>query len=161
MAIEKQVLANMHRAIDQGDFAQVEKQAEFLDQLKTAKLNGFIDYDQPTTANLVAPHEPIEINEIVVINDSLIKLNGNEIILAPRALSVLKFLGETPLQVVSSNRILQRVWGEGDPTNVAQVVKRLRRDMEIDPKRPKIIISNKKLGYVLNARFSFAQPQEV
>ena len=44
MAIEKEILANMHRAITEGDFQQAVRAIKALDDLKEARTQGFIDY---------------------------------------------------------------------------------------------------------------------
>jgi two-component system, OmpR family, phosphate regulon response regulator PhoB len=76
---------------------------------------------------------------------------GNPIELTAREFALLAFLAVSPRQVFSADQLLQHVWGS-DPawqrsSTVSEHIYRLRRKIEEDAARPKLIITVRGVGY--------------
>ena len=82
-------------------------------------------------------------------------LNGYEIELTPRDLSVLMFLAEHPNQTFTREQLIENVWGweyEGSDRAVDLAVKRLRRALADWPETQGEIRTLRGLGYQLHVQ---------
>ena len=79
--------------------------------------------------------------------------SGGVVPLTPQEYGVLAVLAERAGRVVEAEEIAVAVWGEGDrgsPHLARNVVSRLRRKLEPDPKRPRYIVSASAGGYLFS-----------
>lgn len=81
---------------------------------------------------------------------------GNRLIeLTPTEYDLLEALCQTPGQHISVTALLERVWhypsGTGDPALVRNHVRNLRRKLENDPDRPRIVTCYQGRGYAISA----------
>jgi len=80
-------------------------------------------------------------------------LNGEEIILTPRDLSVLLFLAEHPNQTFTRDQLIEQVWGweyDGSDRAVDLAVKRLRKALTDWDEADGEIKTLRGLGYQLS-----------
>lgn len=90
----------------------------------------------------------IEIN----LNAQQVKRDGKEIVLTRTEYALLHCLAASAGKVVSHRQLLQDVWGAeyGEETEYLRTfIKQLRRKIESDPSRPRIIITQPGMGYRL------------
>jgi two-component system, OmpR family, response regulator ResD len=76
--------------------------------------------------------------------------NGSRVSLTPREFELLYFLATNPGTVFDRFRILDEVWDvayDGDPATVTVHVRRLREKVELDPSRPRRLITVWGVGY--------------
>jgi two-component system, OmpR family, response regulator ResD len=76
--------------------------------------------------------------------------NGSRVSLTPREFELLYFLATNPGTVFDRFRILDEVWDvayDGDPATVTVHVRRLREKVELDPSRPRHLITVWGVGY--------------
>jgi DNA-binding response OmpR family regulator len=76
--------------------------------------------------------------------------NGDEILLTPREFDLLYLLASHPNQVFSRTQLLDELWDfafEGDPSTVTVHLRRLREKIEIDPSRPRHLVTVWGAGY--------------
>lgn len=76
---------------------------------------------------------------------------GEEIKLTPRASSLLAALAERPMEVVSKEQLIERLWGGkavGDDA-LTSCVQELRRALGDDPRRPRFVETRHRRGYRL------------
>lgn len=79
-----------------------------------------------------------------------VKLNGEEVVLTPRDLSVLLFLAEHPNQTFSRDQLIESVWGweyDGSDRAVDLAIKRLRKALAKWPEEDGEIKTLRGLGY--------------
>ncbi len=80
-------------------------------------------------------------------------VRGTAIQLAPKEYLAITLLYGRAGTVVSKEELANHVWPEykGDVTdyNIHQVVSRLRRELEIDPSQPRVLITRPGFGYML------------
>jgi len=83
------------------------------------------------------------------------RVGGKPLHLTPVEFSLLQYLCGHAGQVVSSERLLRDVWGyppgTGEPSVVRMHVLNLRRKLEDDPSRPRLLITVPRQGYILQA----------
>lgn len=95
------------------------------------------------------PHVAMVLSE----EDKSIQLFGRTIALTPTEYSLLDVLSRNPGQYVTASMLLQQVWhypsGVGDPALVRNHVRNLRRKIEADPERPRIVTSSHGRGYTI------------
>ncbi len=92
--------------------------------------------------------DDIEIN----LNAQQVKRDGKEIVLTRTEYALLHCLAASAGKVVSHRQLLQDVWGAeyGEETEYLRTfIKQLRRKIENDPSRPRIIITQPGMGYRL------------
>lgn len=81
-------------------------------------------------------------------------VRGNTVLLPPKEYLALSLLYERAGTVVSKEDLAEHVWPEynGDVSdyNIHQVLSRLRREIEEDPSRPRLLITRPGFGYILN-----------
>ena len=80
----------------------------------------------------------------------LVKVRGETVDLTATEFNLLEFLAEHPRQVFSRDRLLDSVWGYTeyvDPSTVTVHIRRLREKIEIDPGKPKCLLTVWGVGY--------------
>jgi two-component system, OmpR family, KDP operon response regulator KdpE len=81
-----------------------------------------------------------------------VRMGGKEIHLTPIEYDVLKVLVSHPNRVVTDRALLRQVWGPqyGDEAHYLHVyAARLRKKLEVDPQRPRYLITEPGVGYRL------------
>lgn len=84
----------------------------------------------------------------------LVFLKDQEIVLTVREFDMLWLLAKNPRQVFSRKQLLERVWGITeyiDPGTVTVHIRRLREKIEIDPSKPRHILTVWGVGYKFEA----------
>ncbi|WP_339164726.1 response regulator transcription factor [Siminovitchia sp. FSL W7-1587] len=84
-----------------------------------------------------------------------VTVNGTEISLIPRDLSLLLFLAEHPNQTFTRDQLIEHVWGweyEGSDRAVDLSIKRLRKSLKDWPKEEGEIRTLRGLGYQLSVK---------
>ena len=79
-----------------------------------------------------------------------VRRDGERISLTPLEFSLLQTLAEKPKQVFSREMLLEKVWGyqyKADTRLVNVHVQRLRSKIEDDPEHPKIVVTERGVGY--------------
>jgi two-component system response regulator MtrA len=79
-----------------------------------------------------------------------VRRDGQRIALTPLEFSLLQTLAEKPKQVFSREMLLEKVWGyqyKADTRLVNVHVQRLRSKIEDDPEEPKIVVTERGVGY--------------
>jgi len=91
-----------------------------------------------------------------------ITCEGKEIVLQPRWMDLLVYLAENAGDVVSTDDIMENVWGGVEVTqdSVYFTVSHLRKELAEDPTHPVYIETIAKRGYRLIAPVVFPEPQE-
>jgi DNA-binding winged helix-turn-helix (wHTH) protein len=77
-------------------------------------------------------------------------VRGQPVELSPKEFDLLKLLCESPGRVYSNDEILERIWSEqrfASAQDVKQYIYFLRRKLEADPKKPRIILTVRGFGY--------------
>jgi two-component system response regulator MtrA len=97
-----------------------------------------------------------EVNELVIgplVIDVLgheVRRDGVRIALTPLEFNLLQTLAEAPKQVFKREDLLKKVWGyhyDADTRLVNVHVQRLRSKIEDDPDNPKIVVTERGVGY--------------
>ena len=91
--------------------------------------------------------------EIDHTNKRLVTAAGSHA-LTPVETRLLQLLIGSLDRVVPTETILNRVWSDADgadPSYVWVTVRRLRRKLEIDPDRPRYLLTERGVGYRLNS----------
>jgi len=79
-------------------------------------------------------------------------LDGTRVVLSPKEYRLLQVLAQHAGNVVTHNILLKEVWGIRNLQNghyLRMLVRRLRRKIEQNPKRPRILVSELGVGYRL------------
>lgn len=82
----------------------------------------------------------------------IVTLGGKPVDLTPREFNLLKYFVQHPNQVLSTDELLDRVWGAefaGQPQVVYVHVRWLREKIEVDPNHPQKILTIRGVGYKL------------
>jgi two-component system KDP operon response regulator KdpE len=80
----------------------------------------------------------------------LVNVRGTAVHLTPKEYDVLKYLVSNQGKPLTHRRLLQAVWGPdyGNETeNLRVVINQLRKKIEVDPARPKYIVTEPWVGY--------------
>jgi two-component system response regulator MtrA len=100
--------------------------------------------------------EPGEITEFTIgpvvidVAGHEVRRDGSRVSLTPLEFSLLQTLAEKPKQVFSREMLLEKVWGyqyKADTRLVNVHVQRLRSKIEDDPENPKIVVTERGVGY--------------
>ena len=81
-----------------------------------------------------------------------VTVDGVEVSLTPKEYGVLGFLARHVQRVVTHDMLLRNVWGAGyeDAINALRVfINKLRKKIEIDPSRPRYVLTRHLVGYEL------------
>jgi two-component system KDP operon response regulator KdpE len=81
-----------------------------------------------------------------------VTLDGQQVTLQRQEYRLLHLLASNLGFVITHNQLIQDIWGDGSPNNVRYLrtlVRKLRQKLEIDPRRPKLLISQSGVGYRL------------
>ena len=109
----------------------------------------YVQEQQPVTTN--KKENKIKVGDLELDLDKFEVKVRNEIIdLTLREFEVLKFLAMQPGQVVTREVLLEKVWGYeyyGDIRTVDVTVRRIREKIEKDTSAPKILITERGVGY--------------
>lgn len=79
-----------------------------------------------------------------------VKVRGTAVELTATEFNLLEFMAEHPRQVFSRDKLLDSVWGYNeyvDPSTVTVHIRRLREKIEIDPGKPKCLLTVWGVGY--------------
>lgn len=79
-----------------------------------------------------------------------VKVRGAFVELTATEFNLLEFLAEHPRQVFSRDKLLDNVWGYNeyvDPSTVTVHIRRLREKIEVDPGKPKCLLTVWGVGY--------------
>ena len=82
------------------------------------------------------------------------RFDGKRLVLGPKEYLVLQILAQHAGKVVTRQQIMKQVWGGShlDDTHYLRIVVRnLRKKIEIDPTRPRILLTELGVGYRLGA----------
>lgn len=116
----------------------------------------FENEDQTVTRSFSAGGAaPAPIGQRVVLRPETkeVVVRGETILLAPKEYLALSLLYERAGKIVSKEDLADHVWPEykGDVSdyNIHQVLSRLRRELEEDPSKPKVLITRPGFGYML------------
>jgi two-component system KDP operon response regulator KdpE len=88
----------------------------------------------------------------VDLANRVVLLDGARVVLSPKEYRLLQVLAQHAGNVVTHNILLKEVWGIRNLQNghyLRMLVRRLRRKIEQNPKRPRILISELGVGYRL------------
>ncbi len=96
---------------------------------------------------------PIRFGEVVIQPvERVVELRGEEVSLSAKEFDLLCLLARSPGRPFSREQILNRVWGwgfEGSERTVDNFVLSLRRKVEVDPSRPRYLVTVRQVGYRL------------
>ena len=78
-------------------------------------------------------------------------IDGEPVALTAREFELLTLFVEHPRQVLTREQIFERVWGSwGDRSAVTIYVRKLRDKLEVDPRRPRLLVTVWGVGYRLD-----------
>ena len=96
----------------------------------------------------------MSVGELVMdVEARLVYLGDQQIELSPKEFALLKVLMQNAGKTLSTETLLNRVWGSdfaGDIKTVAVHVRWLRQKLEKDPKHPLLLETVQRSGYRLN-----------
>ncbi len=98
------------------------------------------------------PEEPIFNKKGIEIDFSKrrVTINGKQVKFTPLEYELLKMFVKNPGKVLTQRQIMKEIWGPGmeSETNYLRVyVATIRKKIELDPSRPKILITEPAVGY--------------
>jgi two-component system KDP operon response regulator KdpE len=136
------------RALDAGADDYVTK--PFGSQELTARLRAVLRRVSDTTS------EPaIEVGDLVIdLADRRVRRGDEDIHLTPIEFDLLRVLAQNRGRLVTHKQLLQEVWGPsyGDETHYLRVhVAHIRGKIELDPSRPRYVVTEPGVGYRLGA----------
>jgi DNA-binding response OmpR family regulator len=83
-------------------------------------------------------------------DEGRIVINGGEILHTAKEFELLTFLCKHPNRIFTTSQLYENVWGFsyiGDEKTVVMHISKLRKKIESNPKKPKIIVNLRGLGY--------------
>ncbi len=96
----------------------------------------------------------IQLGDLVLDNDAkMVVWHGNQVDLSPKEFSLLRALMQNANKTLSTETLLNQVWGAdfaGDVKTVAVHIRWLRQKLEADPKNPQLLETVHRSGYRLN-----------
>ena len=87
---------------------------------------------------------------VVDQNEGKVLVQGKEIRLTKKEFALLTFFCQHPNRVFTIDQLYEQVWREpflGEEKTVVMYISKLRRKIEADPKRPKMIVNLRGIGY--------------
>jgi two-component system KDP operon response regulator KdpE len=81
-----------------------------------------------------------------------VTLDGRHVTLARQEYRLLHLLASHLGLVIPHNQIIQDIWSDASPNNVRYprtLVRKLREKLEVDPRHPKLLLSESGVGYRL------------
>jgi len=92
---------------------------------------------------------------LIDFQDGFVRVNRKKVSLSPKEFALVVYLYKNRHKVCTKDAIAQAVWPEYDSENVfdyqiENLVRRLRKRLEIEPGNPKLLITMRGLGYKLN-----------
>lgn len=109
---------------------------------------GYMNEVSEKEKNTVIKAGPFELDE----DKAEFRKNGELIELKPKELKLFSYLASNKNQIISKEKICDRVWGEdyiGFDNTIMVHVRRLREKIEDNPSKPEYLINVKGLGYKL------------
>ncbi len=101
-------------------------------------------------------HMTITIGDLTVDSaQHLVTMAGKEVTLTPIEYRILAHLAQNVGRVVTQDMLLEHVWGTeylGESHMLQVNINRLRRKLEVDPTRPRYILTKVGVGYFLAAQ---------
>jgi DNA-binding response OmpR family regulator len=96
--------------------------------------------------------EPLEIGGLVVdVDAGEVHLDGEPVVLTAKEFALLAYLAAAAGRCVRRDELLHHVWGSAedwqDPATVTEHIRRLRRKIDPDPRRPRFIETVRGMGY--------------
>ena len=99
------------------------------------------------------PVPPIALGPLWIDSASrLVTLNGARLDLTPKEYRLLQILAQSAGEVVTHTKLLSGIWGKGclDASHYLRIlVRRVRRKIETEPSRPRLLLSEFGVGYKL------------
>ncbi|AFC28424.1 winged helix family two component transcriptional regulator [Paenibacillus mucilaginosus 3016] len=98
-------------------------------------------------------HEPVlKFNELIIdLSQRNVVLGGERVKLTPTEYDLLKILATNADKVITQRQLLQQVWGghhsESESHYLRVYISHLRKKLEEDPTRPKMIVTESGIGY--------------
>jgi two-component system response regulator SaeR len=93
----------------------------------------------------------IKFDELVIDPPKrLVTVRGDKVELTATEFNLLEFMAQHPRQVFSRDKLLDNVWGYTeyvDPSTVTVHIRRLREKIEVDPSKPKCLLTVWGVGY--------------
>jgi DNA-binding response OmpR family regulator len=87
---------------------------------------------------------------VIYQDEGRIVVKGEEILHTAKEFELLTFLCKHPNRIFTTNQLYENVWGFsyiGDEKTVVMHISKLRKKIELNPKKPKIIVNLRGLGY--------------
>lgn len=95
----------------------------------------------------------VELGDLVIdFNQRAVTVDDNVVILTAKEFELLAYLAQHPMAVLSRQQLLNGVWGEdyiGDQGVIAVVIRKIREKIEIDPAKPRHLLTEWGYGYRL------------
>jgi two-component system, OmpR family, response regulator VicR len=100
---------------------------------------------------IIEPGERLEIGDLTIdAGARTVTINGKNVILSAKEFDLLYYFARNPRQVFNREQLLEHVWGYGffgDASTVTVHIRRLREKIEVDPSKPKYIVTVWGVGY--------------
>ncbi|MHB2017408.1 MAG: response regulator transcription factor [Candidatus Xenobia bacterium] len=116
----------------------------------TAELLARIRSHLRRAQNLPCPEPVIEVDGLTIdLARYQVFRNGEEVKLTRTEFALLQYLAQHAGRVVTYNLLLQQVWGQdgGDTQTLRVHIGHLRRKIEVDADRPRLIVTEPGVGY--------------
>jgi two-component system KDP operon response regulator KdpE len=114
----------------------------------TARMRAALRHSAPVATEPVYASGDLQVD----LGRRVVSLSGREIQLTPTEYDLLKMLVRNADKVVTHRQLLQEIWGSGygDDAHLLRVnVSNLRRKIEADPSRPRLVVTEPGVGYRL------------
>lgn len=114
------------------------------------KLINRLEAYHPTDDKYILEVGPIELNT----RTQLVTCHGRQTKLTPRLMNLLKMLMENNGRVVGRDPLFTQIWETeytGDTRTLDVHISWLRKAIEVDPRNPKLIRTERGVGYILEA----------
>lgn len=157
MSIEREIVVNFQRAMEEGNFEQVERASNLLKKFLIEVERGFIDYGIPNFLLekrwLRIPkifYDPAE-RDFCIDPDHPVKFS-------PKENEVFYYLYQNQAFPQKIEEIAQKLEGGPiSPNNAAVLIRRLREKIEPEPASPRILTTIKNQGYFLFAEIQIVR----